>query len=199
MCYIKIGLVKFMKKILFAILLSLSLVLISTNSAFAINIKKELNDKQEEIIKNFKPIDKDKIYYFFTTQGPARFVTEIEFIEGSILQILKMKYMLNRIILKPKAALAFPIKLTFKITYTTDVIENPRLSYGTGYLPFNLSLWAGKLTIISNVSHSYTIKNFTGIAYFAKAKIISFKPLRFFIPANFFFFGVCDEIVEHTT
>jgi hypothetical protein len=188
-----------MKKILLTILVCTSLILIGVNSAFAIDIKKELNDKQDEIIKDFKPTDENKTYYTFITFGPARFVSKIDFIGGNTLQILRMKSLLKRIIFRPKTSLAFPIKLTFKITYTTEQDDDSRFSYGTAFLPFNQSGPAGNMTTIFNEPHSYTVKNFTGIVQFTRAKIINFRPLKLFLPAKFIFYGVCDELVEHTT
>ena len=162
------------KKILYTLLIGFLLLGISTQSALA-------NDKSSQLSINDTQIE---------TTGPLSYiihVSNVEFIQGPILKIWLMSYILtstNMHFFLPYIKINVK-DLTFLVTYTKNTFNLPllkRLEYNTSItINGNMTTYTEKHTVI--------VTEFSGIFYFSRV-----KPLRL-TPAIFGFSGTCNQAV----
>ncbi len=185
-----------MKKILLALVLSLCFIAMSANIVVATSVEEELKSFPENI--NVPEIDLENLsYYGVMTAGPARFITDIDFIEGNEFQIKKIQNLMRVSIFKPDLRTVVVTNMTFEITYNRAVKKLSRFSYATAYGEFNSDLNMTEPETIYNLRHNVTVTNFTGLFHFLRPTFYRPIMFKFFVPAQFIFAGAAENVTSH--
>lgn len=182
-----------MKKILITLVLSLCFIAMSVNAVSAINIKEELESFPENI--DISEIDLENFsYYGVMTAGPARLISNIEFINGTELQIERIQELMKVRLFKPDFRTVIVTNLTFEVTYTRTVPTLSRFTYTTAYGEFSTDFNITEPVILYNSPHTVTFTNFTGMFHFIRPTFYRPFMFKFFVPAQFIFAGVAEEV-----
>ena len=182
-----------MNKKLVALILSICFIAMAVNAASAINTKEELEKFTKDI--DIPKLDIETLSYAVLTTGPARFITNIKFIEGNEVQINKIKNLMKIRLFKPNFRTVIATNLTFEVTYTRTVKMNSRFSYATAYVNLGADTNLPKPMILPNLKHTVTLKNFTGVFHFIKPKLKRPYSTKLFVPAQFIFVGGAEKVV----
>jgi hypothetical protein len=146
--------------------------------------------------------------YVVITIGPvAKTISQGELLDGPESQMMKIRSILNRTLLRIFPALPVAVfGLNFTVYYKRDIgLLGSRLSYETLYAEtvydengtfINLT----NVTFLNNKIHKIKVVNFTGVFIFYRARVWKGLFRRdthlFFIPARFAFVGVCDNVID---
>ena len=182
-----------MKKMLLTLVLSLCFIAMSVNTVSANTIEEELEAFPENI--DIPEIDLENLsYYIAITAGPARFISDVELIEGSSLQMQRIQKLMKISLFKSNFRTVIVTNLTFEVTYSRQVKTLSRFSYATAYANLSLDLNNTSPNILYNSAHTVRFTNFTGAFHFLRPTFHRNFMLKFFVPAQFIFAGIAEEV-----
>jgi hypothetical protein len=182
-----------MKKMLLALVLSFCFIAMSVNTASANVIEDELEAFPENV--NIPEIDLENLSSNVAiTGGPARFISDIEFISGSMLQINRIQKLMKIRLFKSNFRTVVVTDLSFEVTYSRQVTKLSRFTYATAYANLTTDFNNTAPAILYNSPHTVKFTNFTGAFHFLRPAFHRKFMLKFFIPAQFIFVGIADEV-----
>ncbi len=185
-----------MKKIVLALVLSLCFIAMSANIAVATNVEEELDSFPKNI--DVPEIDLENFsYYGVMTAGPARYISDINFIQGNQYQIDRIENLMRISLFKPDFRTVVVTNMTFEVTYTRSVQKLSRFSYATAYGELSSDLnMTDEPEVIYNTAHNVTVTNFTGAFHFLRPTFYRPIMFKFFVPAQFIFVGVAENVTS---
>ena len=185
-----------MKKIIVALSLSICFIAMSVNTVSAINIKDEVDSFPKVLdVPEIPEIDIENFStYVVMTAGPARFITDMEIIEGNEYQIDRIHDLKRISLFKSDFRTVIVTNMTFEITYIRDVPRFSRFSYATVFDNVSVDKNFSSPAIFYNIPHTVRVTNFTGIFHFLRPTLSRPFMFKLFIPAQFIFIGGADEV-----
>jgi len=182
-----------MKKKLITLILSLCFIAMSANAVSATSLDEELKAFPKNV--DVPELDLENLsYYAALTGGPARFISDITFIEGSQFQINRIQELMRISIFKPDFRTVVVTNMTFEVTYSRTVAKLSRFSYLTAYGEFSTDLNITEPVIVYNSPHTVTFTNFTGAFHFLRPTFYRPIMFKFFVPAQYLFVGIAEEV-----
>lgn len=200
-----------MNKRIIGAVLCICIMTISTIPAAGNEINPTNPENKSKLFREIKEIaDENETFwdYAVITIGPvAKIICQVELLDGPESQMMKIRSILNRTLLRIFPALPVAVfGLNFTVYYKKDIgLLGSRFSYETLYAEtvydengtlINLT----NVTILTNKIHIIKVVNFTGLFIFYRARFWKGLFRRdthlFFIPARFAFAGVCDNVTD---
>jgi len=129
-----------------------------------------------------------------STAGPVnRFITSIEFSDGSSVELEKIKNIINsRVLHFILPLVVIPVEhISFNVSYKIPVLSRrSTLSYYTAVTSYMNGSIHNSTCIINQV-HGVNVKNFGGVFLFTRAK--PFNPFKYTV-AKFQLIGACEDV-----
>jgi len=184
---------------------------------------------QENLLKTINSMDEDLDPHIYLTSGPVSDkYSEVKLLNGSVEEIESIEKHLGGGLLRSSAFLPYVLVfITTPLNFTVSYFENERSGARNSYHTYLANATyddEGNMeeidkeneTMITNEIHKFKVENFTGMFFFARAKLFRlptyylrpiFLPMlfsiiyyncakSFFIPARFSFIGTCDNLTQ---
>jgi len=211
-----------------ASVLCLFLITIGLTPVISADEDSDLKENLIQIEQKISLADEESDPFIYLTSGPASDkYSEIELLDGSPEEIQKIEKHLSGGIFRASTFLPYVVvfittPLNFTVCYDVEGLrEGSRNSYFSFFANATYDE-EGNLEeivddeIVYNEIHKVKVENFTGVFFFARAKLFApptyyIKPIflpmlfsiiyykcskTFFIPARFSFIGSCDNITD---